>query len=133
MDQTVALLTLVFLPAAAALLVLPLRKSAGLRIFLALAATAANLALAIWAFGREVSLSVPWAGPAMEFSLRLYHFSGFIVLAAASFSLLVVLYSTAFMKDRPRTNQFLAYLLFSISLVNGASLEVNLVLMLFFW
>lgn len=133
MDPKVALLTLILLPAAVGLLVLPLKKSGGLRSFLTLAATAANLALAIWAFGREATVNAPWVGPAMEFSLRLYHFSGFILLAAAGFSLLVVLYATAFMKNHPRSNQFMAYLLFSMTLVNGATLADNLVVMLFFW
>lgn len=100
---------------------------------LALLATAVNLAVAIWLFGREATVVAPWAGGALEFALRLYHFSGFILLAAAGFAFLVTLYSMAFMKGRPYAGQFFSYLLLSVGLVNGAVLADNLVLLLFFW
>ena len=68
-----------------------------------------------------------------EFSLKLYHFSGFILLAAAGFGFLVSLYSTAFMDGRRFLNQYYAYFLFTLGLVNGAVLADNLIIMLFFW
>lgn len=100
---------------------------------LALLATAANLLICLWMFGREALLSLPWAGFGMLFELRLYHFSSFILMAAAGFALLVSLYSLHFMARRSHTNQFYAYLLISLGMVNGAVLADNLILMLFFW
>lgn len=125
------LLTAVLLPVVAGGAALLLRRGgAGA---LALAATAVNLPLAAWMFGKEHAFSWPWAGAAMDFSLRLYHFSGFVLLAAAGFALLVAVYSLPFMKNRPHSGQFYAYLLLSLGMANGAALADNLVLLLFFW
>ena len=49
--------------------------------------------------------------PGLEFALRLYRFSAFILLAVAGFSFLVTLYCWRFMRDRNRPAQFYAYLL----------------------
>jgi len=126
-----ALILLVTLPFAAGLLCLLLPKKQN-RIC-ALLAVIANSSLAAFLFKKEAILTLPWAGFGMDLILRLYHFSGFIILAASVFSLLVVLYSFGFMKDMPRSRQFYAFLLVSLALVNGAVLSDNLVLLLFFW
>lgn len=99
----------------------------------ALATTAFTLVLAAILYNHDKSFALPWAGFGMEFLLRLYHFSSFILLAAAGFSFLVVLYCWSFMRDKEHLNQFYAYLLFTLAFVNGAVLADNLVLMLFFW
>lgn len=128
-----ALLFTILLPIFAGLLVLLLGRASRLQGVLALLVTAGNLALAAMLFGRELNFTAAWAGGAMEFALRQYHFSGFILLAVAGFAFLVSLYSISFMTGRPRTNQFYSYLLISLGMVNGAVLADNLILVLFFW
>jgi NADH-quinone oxidoreductase subunit L len=100
---------------------------------IALLATAATLGLTITLFGENISLSIPWTGFGIDFALRLYHFSAFILVAASAFSFLFVLYSCSFMRNKPRLNQFYCYLLVTLAMTNGAVLADNLVLLLFFW
>jgi len=100
---------------------------------IALLATAATLGLTITLFGENITLSIPWTGFGIDFALRLYHFSAFILVAASAFSFLFVLYSCSFMRDKPYLNQFYSYLLITLAMTNGAVLADNLVLLLFFW
>ena len=92
-----------------------------------------NLLIAFFLFGKDINIVLPWAGLGIDLSFRLYHFSAFILAAAACFALLIVLYSFAFMRNKSNFNQFFAYLLVTLSFVNGAVLADNLVVMLFFW
>ncbi len=96
-------------------------------------ATVLNLVLCVRMYDQEAMLSLPWGGYGMLFELRQYHFSSFILAAAAGFGFLISLYSLYFMRNRDKGNQFYAYLLLSLGMVNGAVLANNLVLMLFFW
>jgi len=114
------------------LLVLP-AKLRGVKEGIALTGVFANLVGAIYLYGGNATFEMPWGGFGIDFSLRLYHFSAFIILAASGFAFLVVLYSTVFMKGREFAKQFYIYLLFTVALVNGAILANNLVVMLFFW
>ncbi|MGA2916220.1 MAG: NADH-quinone oxidoreductase subunit L [Sedimentisphaerales bacterium] len=114
--------------AALAIVIMPRIRSA-----IALIGTFLNLAVAIVLFKQELTYSLPWAGYGMEFILRLYHFSAFILLATAGFAFLFMLYSSSFMRGKEKLNQFYCYLLISVTMVNGAVLADNLVLMLFFW
>jgi NADH-quinone oxidoreductase subunit L len=98
-----------------------------------LLAAATNLVLAIKLFGNNIMLVLPWAPFGMDFSLRLYHFSGFILLADAGFILAICLYGISFMAARRHSGQFFAYSFFSIAFANGAVMADNLVLLLFFW
>ena len=133
MNEAILLLPIV-VPVAIGLLVLAIRRHCGgAREGLTLLVTLANLALAIYLFGQEMMFTHAWAGYGLELSLRLYHFSSFILAAAAGFSFLVALYSTKFMADREKLNQFYAYLLITVGLTNGAVLANNLVALLFFW
>ncbi len=109
------------------------QKIKGVREAIALLATSINLYLAISLFGKGLIYSAPWAGFGLDFSFRLYHFSSFILLAAAGFSILVALYSSVFIYKRDKGNQFYGYMLFTIAMVNGAVLANNLAVMLFFW
>jgi formate hydrogenlyase subunit 3/multisubunit Na+/H+ antiporter MnhD subunit len=104
-----------------------------LKEVIALAATAFTFGLAVMCYNHEATFALPWAGFGMEFLLRLYHFSSFILLAAAGFATLVVLYCCSFMRGREKLNQFYGYLLITVAMVNGAVLADNLVLLLFFW
>ena len=116
-----------------ACLIIPDRLRYGKEALAALA-TAAHLALAIFLYGQCAELSYPWASAwGIDFSFRLYHFSGFILLAAAGFGLLIAVYSFASMKGKKHRNQYYAYLLLTLAQVNGAVLADNLAVMLIFW
>ena len=130
-----ALFALIAIPAVAGVIALAIPGNSRVpRGAVSLIATLANLILAVTLFPKQISYSVPWAGGfGIAFALRIYHFSGFILLAAAGFSFLIVLYSVAFMAGKSLNNQFYSYLLFSLAMVNGAVLADNLVLLLFFW
>jgi NADH-quinone oxidoreductase subunit L len=89
--------------------------------------------VAVAAFGRSASWVSDWAGPGVEFALRLDRFSGFIQLAAAGFAAAVALYSLPFMAARPFRRTYYAMLLLSLAMTNGAVLADHLVALLFFW
>lgn len=121
-------------PLIAGLVILPFFRGSSTALGLAaLAAAALNLAAAIALVGTELSYSLPLTSFGFSFDLRLYHFSGFIIVAAGGFALLIGLYAIAFMHGRPRLNQFYAYFLLTLGLVNGAVLADNLLLFIFFW
>lgn len=122
------------IPLVAAVVVLALpRKSWRLPGLLALLATAATVAASLRMWGKESVMNLNWLGFGIDWSLRQYHFSNFIVLAASVFAFLVTLYSFSFLKGWERGKLFFAYLLLTVGLANGAVLSNNLVLMLFFW
>ncbi|MFH1477614.1 MAG: proton-conducting transporter membrane subunit [Verrucomicrobiota bacterium] len=124
----------IVLPVAAGILALLFRREQGKACaWFCTAVAAIHLAMAAYLFGKESSLTLPWGAFGFEFSLRLYHFSGFILLAAAGFGFLIALYSTAFMDGGRFLNQYYAYFLLTLGLVNGAVLADNLIVMLFFW
>ena len=132
MSETM-LLWPIILPAVAGLLVLALRKAGILREAVATGAMLANLVLAALLWGKELNFSAPWAGFGLEFTLRVYGFSSFILISAAGFAFLVTMYCWKFMKDRANATQFYAYMLISVAMVNGAVLADHLVVLLFFW
>ncbi len=128
------LLSLIFVPLLAGSVVLIfLRNSKWPKDITALLVTFANLVATAMIFKSNFSFTVPWASFGFEFSLRLYQFSAFIILASAGFGFLITLYSVAFMREKSNSGIFFGLLLISLSLVNGAVLSNNLVLMLFFW
>ena len=75
-----------------------LRSSRMVKQAIALFAATLNLWIVLSIFKWRLSYSLPWAGYGLEFSLKLYHFSAFIMAAAACFGFLVILYSMAFMR-----------------------------------
>jgi formate hydrogenlyase subunit 3/multisubunit Na+/H+ antiporter MnhD subunit len=112
------------------------QKRGGSGALLALMATSGNLLAALAAFfakGSAGYFSVPWLGSQVEFSLRLYSFSAFIILATAVFGFLVALFSAKSLEGKPYARQFYAYLLITLAFVNGAVLADNLLVLLFFW
>jgi len=128
------LLAFILLPAAAGAVVLGLRKTvAPAREAITLLVTLVNLALAIMVFNQNLAYTAPWGGFGWHFSLRLYQFSAFIMLAVAGFAFLVALYSWKFMRGKGAGNQFYSYLLIALAMVNGAVLANDLVVLLFFW
>jgi len=133
MMQTM-LITFILIPVTLGILVFVLPKRARRATgIIALLAAIADFLIAVYLFNKEAICAIPWAGFGMDFSLRLNHFSSFIILAAAFFSLLVVIYSLNFFKDKESSGKFYMYLLVSLTLVNGAVLANNLIMLLFFW
>ena len=129
------LLLPVLLPAALAvvLLLLP-RALRALRDALAVAGAAVLLYLAYALFTvKDLRYNVPWLGMGIDFDLRLYHFSSFILLALAGFLLLIAVYTTVKMKDAPRSREFTAYVFLTAAFANGAVLANNFVPLVFFW
>ncbi len=86
------LLLVIAIPLIAGLLsfILPKRW----RGIFAFAFTLIDFFIAVYLFKKELIFTFPWAGFGIDFSLRLYHFSGFIILAACFFSLLIIFDST---------------------------------------
>jgi len=124
----------IFIPLLAGLLAFIIPKRFRLATeFLALSAVLLNLVVTIVLFKKNLSVTLPWAGWGMECSLRLYHFSAFILLALAGFGCLVTVYSVVFMRTKAFLNQFYAYLLLTLALASGVALADNLALLLFFW
>lgn len=115
------------------LLVVPM-KTRYLRGVIASATTAFLVYLIFTLWGRDIPpINIPWAGFEMDFQLRYYGLSQFIVTAITIFTFLVTLYSVTFMVDKPKNNQFYGYTLLSEAMAIGAVLANNLVVMLFFW
>ena len=69
----------------------------------------------------------------INFSLRSYHFSSFILVFLTLFGLLISLYSVKFMSGRKRLREYYAYLLWTIGASSGAILANNFILFLMFW
>ncbi len=124
----------ILVPAAAGLLalILPSRERAVLPGLIAVAASAAELMVAILLFPNDMALTLPWLGYGVEISLVLSRMSAFILLATAGFGILISLYSVAFMMNAPRARQFHAWVLFTLAMASGMVLANNLVLLLFF-
>ncbi len=84
-------------------------------------------------FMADLEWSLPWLGSGIDFSLRLYSFSRFILLGLSGFLFLIVLYSTVKMAGTPRRREYYAYVFLTSALAHGAALADNFVLLLFFW
>jgi formate hydrogenlyase subunit 3/multisubunit Na+/H+ antiporter MnhD subunit len=129
------LLLPILLPAALAVIFLLIPK--GVRLLRELLAVAGSGVLLYYAFVffsvKTLELRVPWLGMGIDFELRLFHFSSFILLALAGFLVLIALFSTVKMKDAPRVREYYAYLFLTAAFANGAALADNFVPLLFFW
>ncbi len=123
----------ILLPAVISLLAFATRKMGKVCAATALLGAVVNLVVAIKLFGQTAAVHVPWTSWGLDFTLRLYSFSGFIVLAAAGFALAITLYSLPFMAKREHSGLFYFQLLLSVAFANGAALADNLILLLFFW
>ncbi|MGD0785925.1 MAG: NADH-quinone oxidoreductase subunit L [Sedimentisphaerales bacterium] len=124
------LLLPVIIPLFAGILILLIRR---MKEIISLLATGSILIIAIALFKQQLTYSLPWLGFGIDFNLRLYPFSAFILLSITALSFLVMLYSCSFMRGKNYINQFYAYFLITIGMACGAVLADNLVLLLFFW
>ncbi|MEG1662322.1 MAG: proton-conducting transporter membrane subunit, partial [Clostridiales bacterium] len=126
---------MIVLPAVLALFtVLISHKSFVARSFCYLTATVINFLLAIFLFiGDEATMLFPWADFEINLAFRVYDFSSWILLALASFALLVGIYSVSFLRKKEYYGQFYCFYLLTLAMANGAVLANNLVVLLFFW
>lgn len=104
-----------------------------------------SLVAAAWVFWRAIrlfgggpmSFSVPalsfGSGLTVDFSLRLYSFSGFILLFTALFGLLVILYSIGYFWRREVSSAYYTFILWTLAAAAGAVLSDNLLFLLVFW
>ena len=127
------MLLLIIIPLVSALLVLLVSRSRLLSGVFAVLAALANMLLASALFGKNLEYSIPWLSGGLDFSLRLYAFSAFIILSAAVLSFLIALYSLASLRTKDYAAKFFAYFLVSLAFINGAVLANNLFVLLFFW
>jgi NADH-quinone oxidoreductase subunit L len=82
---------------------------------------------------KNLVYTIPWAGLGIDFDLRLYHFSSFILLALSGFVFLITLYSTIRMAKSTRIKEYYGYLFLTAAFANGAVLANNFVPLVFFW
>ncbi|MGZ5468362.1 MAG: NADH-quinone oxidoreductase subunit 5 family protein [Candidatus Aminicenantales bacterium] len=129
------LLLPILLPAVLAVVLLLLPRALRLvRDALAVAGAAVLLYYGFVFFSvKDLRFNVPWLGMGIDFDLRLYHFSSFILLALAGFLILITIYTTAKMKGAPREREFMAYVFLTAAFANGAVLANNFVPLVFFW
>ena len=82
---------------------------------------------------KNLVYTVPWAGLGIDFDLRLYHFSSFILLALSGFVFLITVFSTIKMAKSTRIKEYYGYLFLTAVFANGAVLANNFVPLVFFW
>jgi formate hydrogenlyase subunit 3/multisubunit Na+/H+ antiporter MnhD subunit len=82
---------------------------------------------------KELFFTLPWLGNGIDFELRLYQFSSFILLALGGVVFLITLYSIAKMAGHPRRREYYGYLFLTAALASGAVLANNFVPLVFFW
>lgn len=82
---------------------------------------------------KELALTFPWAGPGLDFDLRLYGFNSFILLWVNVFVFLITLYSATKMATHPRVREYYGYVMLTLALAGGALLANNFVILIFFW
>jgi NADH-quinone oxidoreductase subunit L len=128
------LLSLILVPFVGGVIALLLRRETRwAKEAVALAAVVANLVLVLRLRGSDFAASAGWGGFGLDFALRVYHFSWFMLLVTGVMSALIALYSAAFMRGRRGVNLFYFYFLVTVAFTNGALVADNLVVMLFFW
>jgi NADH-quinone oxidoreductase subunit L len=105
-----------------------------LRETVAVLGAAVFVYIAFTFFGqKETFYMLPWLGHGIDFELRLYQFSQFILLALSGFTFLITLYSTVKMAGNPRIREYYGYLFLTAGMASGAVLANNFVPLVFFW
>lgn len=133
MNETLLLLLILFPAAFGALLLVVPTKTKYLREITSLVAAGFMVYVALGLWDQQIDLTIPWAGFGIDFQLRLYAFSQFIVAAIVGFVFLIIMYSIKFMEERSRNNQFYGFLFLAEAMAIGSVLANNLAVMLFFW
>ncbi|MDD8030432.1 MAG: proton-conducting transporter membrane subunit [Acidobacteriota bacterium] len=134
MSSTILLWTILFPAVVAIILFLIPGRIKFLREIIAVLASGALFYLGFLLFSQKnLSLVSDWLGMGINFDLRLYHFSAFILLALAGFLFLICLYSAVKMQNHPRIREYYGYLFLAASFSFGAVLANNFILLIFFW
>ncbi|RFT16847.1 MAG: monovalent cation/H+ antiporter subunit D [Candidatus Saccharicenans subterraneus] len=134
MSPTTLLWPILFPAAVAVVLLLIPSRVKYLREVLSVLSSGALLYLGFVLFSqRNLSLVADWLGLGINFDLRLYHFSAFILLALSGFLFLISLYSAVKMRNHPRVREYYGYVFLAAAFSNGAVLANNFVLLVFFW
>jgi formate hydrogenlyase subunit 3/multisubunit Na+/H+ antiporter MnhD subunit len=104
-----------------------------------------SLAASVWAllhviklFGAgEMTYTAPLfsiaGGLNFELVLRLYHFSGFVMLFTMVFGILVILYSIGYLRGKDTASIYYTFVLWTLASAIGAVLTDNLLVLLIFW
>ncbi len=132
MDRILLLPIIIPLLSGMALFAIPKRVRA-IRESVTILASLATLLISAAVFKNNLQYNLAWLGFGLDFSLRLYHFSAFILTSICAFGFLIAVYSVPFIRGKEYLNKFYAYLLISVAFMNGAVLADNLLIMLFFW
>ena len=123
----------IVIPAAAGVIALLVPgKVRWISSLVAVAAAAAEVAVAVVLFPNDGTFSLPWVGYGLAFSLKLSRMSAFIVLAIAGFLFLVSLYAASSMAKARSPGPFFAWMLLTAAMASGVALADNLVLLLVF-
>ncbi len=69
----------------------------------------------------------------VDFTLRLYHFSAFILLFIALFGVLIILYSLGYLRGRDTSSAYYSFILWTLAAASGVVLSDNLLMLLIFW
>jgi len=124
----------IFLPLAAGAICL-LLPAKMVKEAMTVAVTLITLVSAVVIFSvRNLVFDTAWISSLnINFSLRSYSFSSFILLFITLFAFLIALYSIKFMKGKSRLREYYAYFLWTVGASCGAILANNMILFLFFW
>ncbi|MCX8159539.1 MAG: proton-conducting transporter membrane subunit [Candidatus Saccharicenans sp.] len=134
MSPTTLLWPILFPAAVAVVLLLIPSRVKYLREILSVLSAGTLLYLGFRFFAqRNLSLVSDWLGRGINFDLRLYHFSAFILLALSGFLFLICLYSAVKMRNQARVREYYGYVFLAAAFSNGAVLANNFVLLVFFW
>ncbi|MFA5402143.1 MAG: proton-conducting transporter membrane subunit [Candidatus Omnitrophota bacterium] len=124
-------------------IIIPLFSGVGMFIFpqkmrrvkeaLLILSSLAGLCLSVFLFKQDFTFNLPWIGPGLGLSFRMYNFSAFMLLSTGFFGFLIASYSVVFMQGKKFVSQFYGYLLLCLGFSNGVFLADNLLAMLFFW
>jgi len=71
--------------------------------------------------------------PGIDFSLKSYGLSSFILMAISFFTMLIIAYSFKYMESKERLNEYYGYILITLGAAAGAVLSSNLILFTVFW
>ncbi len=132
------LLTLIYIPAGAALLALIVpRKWKYIRETIAVLGSLYFLKFAIQSFFiNDQFLQIPWfeiSGIDFSFDFRLYHFSRFILLFLGFFTLLTSLYSAGYFRDKKISHLYYPFILLTLSGAAALVLADNFFVLLLAW
>lgn len=133
-DPTNLILLTIGIPFFAGIAAWLLKKNYALQFAVTLLAAGFNfiLAIALWK-NSGLDICVPFAGMGFELHFIADKLSSTFFLLAASSFLFISIYSASYYKEKKHGGLFLLLYFISLSMINGALLADNLIMLLFFW